>query len=132
MQTILLVEDEPMIQELYKRVIEQAGFMVHTASDGQTGLNEALSKRPELILLDISLPQMNGLEVMKKIREDTWGASAKIIIMTNQDTNDEILNAVSESKPEYYFLKANITPEGIILKINEILNKQPQQPTSSY
>jgi two-component system alkaline phosphatase synthesis response regulator PhoP len=126
MQTILLVEDEQMIQDLYKRVIEQAGYSVYTASDGQTGLNEALSKHPDLILLDISLPQMNGLEVMQKIRQDAWGVNAKIIIMTNQDANDAILAAVSEGKPEYYFLKANVTPEGIILKINEILNNKPQ------
>ena len=122
MHTILLIEDEPMIQNLYNRVIEQAGYTIYLAADGQTGLNEALSKHPDLILLDISLPQMNGLKVMKKIREDAWGINAKIIIMTNQDVNDEILNAVAESKPEYYFLKSNITPEGIILKINEILN----------
>jgi CheY-like chemotaxis protein len=130
MQTILIVEDEPLIQELYKKVIEQGGFTVYTASDGLTGLNEAISKHPDLILLDISLPQMNGLEVMSKLRQDTWGIDAKIIIMTNQDPNDEILAAISEGKPKYYFLKSNITPEGIMLKINEVLGNTPQSEPS--
>jgi hypothetical protein len=61
---------------------------------------------------------------MKRIRQDAWGATAPIIILTNSDTSDEILNVVVKEKPTYYFIKANTTPEGIILKIKETLNKQ--------
>lgn len=127
MASILLVEDEQMIQDIYKKVLVDDGFTVYTASDGQTGLNEALEKHPDLMLLDISLPQMTGLEVMKRLRQDAWGVNAKIVIMTNQEPTDEILTAVTEGKPEYYFLKANITPEGIVLKVKEILG-QAQTP----
>jgi DNA-binding response OmpR family regulator len=122
MHSVLLVEDDPMLQELYKKVLETE-FLIYTASDGQAGLDESLNKHPDLILLDLSLPILNGLEVMKKLREDAWGANAKIIIMTNQDTTDEILNAVSEGKPEYYFLKSNVTPQGIVLKLKEVFEK---------
>ncbi len=123
MQSMLLVEDEQMIQDIYKKVLVEAGFTVYTASDGEQGLTEALEKHPDLMLLDISLPKMTGIEIMKRLRQDSWGETAKIVIMTNQEPTDEILNALTEGKPEYYFLKANITPEGIVLKVKEIFNK---------
>ena len=123
MQSMLLVEDEQMIQDIYKKVLVEAGFTVYTASDGEQGLTAALETHPDFMLLDISLPKMTGIEIMKRLRQDSWGETAKIVIMTNQEPTDEILNALTEGKPEYYFLKANITPEGIVLKVKEIFNK---------
>lgn len=124
MDSILLVEDDEMLVRLYKTALEREQFAVEIALDGPSGVEKALAGHPALILLDLTLPQLDGLSVMKRIRQDTWGATAPIIILTNSDTSDEILNAVVEEKPAYYFIKANTTPEGIILKIKETLNKQ--------
>lgn len=124
MDKILLVEDDEILVRLYKMALEQAGFAVDIANDGPSGISKALNDHPALILLDLTLPQLDGLEVMRRIRQDDWGKTAPIIILTNSDTSDEILNAVVLEKPAYYFIKANTTPQGIILKINEILGKK--------
>jgi two-component system, OmpR family, response regulator len=123
MNKILLIEDDEVIARLYKLALEKEQFAVDEAFDGLTGLSKALSTHPDLILLDLTLPQLDGLTVMKKIREDTWGETVPIIILTNSDTSDNILNAVIQEKPTYYFIKANTTPEGIIFKIRETLEK---------
>jgi len=122
MNSILLIEDDPMLIKLYENALEREGFAVDIASDGISGVNKAIAKHPELILLDLTLPQLDGLNVMKRIRLDNWGANVPIIILTNSDTNDEILSAVVEEKPAYYFIKSNTNPEGIITKIKETLN----------
>ena len=122
MNSILLIEDDPMLIKLYENALTRDQFSVSIASDGLSGINKALAEHPDLILLDIGLPLLNGLNVMKKLRQDNWGASVPIIMLTNADTNDEILNAVVEGKPAYYFIKAETNPEGIITKIKETLN----------
>ena len=122
MNTILLIEDDQILAKLYENALVRENFSVIMAADGLTGVNKAISQHPDLILLDIGLPVLNGLNVMKQIRLDNWGATVPIIILTNAETNDEILNAVVAEKPVYYFIKADTNPEGIISKIKETLN----------
>jgi two-component system, OmpR family, alkaline phosphatase synthesis response regulator PhoP len=128
MANILLVEDDETLVRLYKLALEQEQFTVEVALDGPSGLAKTLNNHPDLVLLDLTLPQMDGLQVMKQIREDAWGQTVPIIILTNSDTSDEILNAVIQEKPAYYFIKANTTPESIITKIKETLEKNQVAP----
>lgn len=118
---LLLVEDDQSLLNMYRETLEKENFSVETASDGEQAVSKALEKHPDLILLDLSLPKLNGLSVMDKLREDTWGKNVPIIILTNSDPDDEILNAVSKGNPAFYLIKANVTPEGIIIKIHEAL-----------
>ena len=118
---LLIVEDEEALLAMYKETLEAEGFSISTAIDGETALSKALYEHPDLILLDLSIPKLNGLEVMNRLREDDWGKLAPIIILTNSEPDDEILNAVSRGNPAFYLVKANVTPEGIILKIKESL-----------
>ena len=84
-KTILFIEDDKPISEMYARVLEREGFKVDFAYNGTDGLNMATNKDYDLILLDIMMPEMNGIEVLRRLRgEDGHGHDAtKIVILTN-------------------------------------------------
>jgi len=81
-RTVLIVEDQASMSEALNLVLSKE-YNVLVANDGEEGLNLALKKKPDLILLDIMMPKMDGLTVAAKIKEDKWGADAKIIMLTN-------------------------------------------------
>lgn len=123
MRKILVVEDTLSLLKIYKKTLEMGGFGVYAAKDGEQGLKLALSEHPDLILLDVIMPKMDGLTVMKALREDDWGKNVPIILLTNlsPDTSDS-LQAILEHKPAFYLLKENVAPDAMIYKIKEALN----------
>ena len=121
-KTILIVEDEQAMVGVLKDKLGLEGFLVLTASDGEEGLKVALEHQPDLILLDIVMPVMDGMAMLKKLREDAWGKTVPVIILTNLDTNDKILEGVTHDQPSYYFIKSDIKIEDAIQKVKEILS----------
>jgi DNA-binding response OmpR family regulator len=118
---ILIIEDEIMLLNvLYKKCINE-GFDVIKTKNGIDGLNTALKNHPNLILLDLLMPGMGGMEVLKKLRENDWGMSVPVIILTNLDTNDQILEGVIRDHPTYYLIKSNTKIKDVMVKIKEIL-----------
>lgn len=113
---ILIVEDEPDIREAIAEAIEQAGFVVSTAENGATGLRLALNEHPDLILLDIIMPIMDGHTFLEKLRNDSWGRSAKVIMLTSMDDVKNIANA-HEGAIEDYIIKAHSSLDEIINKV---------------
>lgn len=93
-KTILIVEDEaPMLEALSKK-FSNAGFAVISAVDGADGLEKALKEKPDLVILDILMPKMNGMEAMRHIRADNkWGKDVPIIILTNFNDPDNLAEA---------------------------------------
>ncbi len=124
---ILLIEDNPTLLYTYQIKLVINGFEVLTAADGEEGLSTALQERPDLILLDILLPKMDGFVLMQKLRENTWGKNVPIIILTNLDTNDKITQIIAENKPSGYLIKANTTPEEVVNHVREVLKMQIPQ-----
>lgn len=120
---ILITEDEEAMLSALADKIRGAGFAEPiVAHDGEKGLALALREHPDLLLVDILMPKMDGITMIKKIREDAlWGKTAKIIILTNFDTTDEMLKEVTRIEPAYYILKSNWEIDDIIIKIKEIL-----------
>ncbi len=84
-KTILIIEDENAMRWALKESLVKEGFNVLEARNGQEGLNLALSEHPDLILLDLILPKIYGLDVLKKIREDSWGKNALVVILSSLD-----------------------------------------------
>lgn len=127
MKNILLVEDDPILLNMYQTKLAMQQYAVVTAVDGDEGLQLALSKHPDLILLDIAMPKMDGLTMMENLRKDDWGKTVPIIILTNFEANDRILRGIVTHHPAYYLLKSEATPQGVIDKINEVIeaNKKP-------
>lgn len=119
---ILIVEDEKIMQELLvTRLSKESVFKLYTANNGQEGLYSAFANNPDLILLDIRMPVMDGITMMKELKKDPRSKDIPIIFLTNYDTDEDILNAISESKPAYYLIKAKTNLEDIISIVKKTL-----------
>lgn len=113
---VLLIEDEKEVAELYKLKLTLDGYEVIVASSGQEGLTEAFKKEPELIFLDIKMPEMDGFEVLKKLRQSPKTESVPIIILSNFDEEDLIERGLTLGANEY-LIKSQFTPEQISEKV---------------
>lgn len=118
---LLLIEDDLILLDMYSKLLLNHGYTVNTAVDGEDGLKKALEEHPDLILLDIRLPKMDGMTVLKNLRSDTWGKDAKVIILTNLDASDHILQGVVDDHPSYYMVKSNTRPEIVLEHIKEVI-----------
>src|SRR5579859_1655328 len=121
LKKILIVEDDLTLAKMYRKKFEVSNFEVTQAADGEEGLEMALNSHPDLILLDIMMPKVDGIAMMDQLRKDPWGKNVPIIILTNLDASDEIIQRVIVDQPSYYILKSNSIPEEIIEKANSIL-----------
>lgn len=118
---LLLIDDDKILLNMYKKLLSNHGYDVHTAMDGEGGLKKALQDHPDLILLDIRMPKMDGMTMLKLLRQDDWGKDAKVIILTNLDPIDKILQGVIVDHPTYYLVKANTKSDQILERIEEVL-----------
>ena len=129
MSKILIVEDEESQRKALRDNLTREGFFILEARDGVEGLSTALREHPDIILLDVRMPKMDGMEMMHKLRKDTWGKEATIIILTNYDTNDTQLKQIITDQPSYYLLKASSRLEDILEKIREVLESKREAET---
>ncbi len=120
---ILIVEDEEVIRKAYADELRDGGFSVLTAANGRDGLELALHEKPNLILLDILMPVMDGLTMMSELREKgEYGKNVSIILLTNLSPNEErIMKAVTKNEPAYYLVKADWDLSKVVEKIKECL-----------
>jgi DNA-binding response OmpR family regulator len=116
MKKILVVEDEPAYLKLLHNQLAQNGYEVIDAPDGEKGLKLALAGRPDLILLDILLPKVNGLEMLKALRADSWGQQVPVFILTNVNKSGEISQGMNE-KVSHYLIKSEIKLEDLLWSI---------------
>lgn len=113
-KNILCIEDEHFIGELYTRSLSKAGYNVKVVVDGEEGLKEALTDQYDIILLDIMVPNLTGVEILKKLRNPNQKPiKAKIIITTNLEQREETRKAI-EKQADGYIVKANITPHELV------------------
>jgi DNA-binding response OmpR family regulator len=118
---ILIVEDEEEMLEALKDKFEIEKFKTFTAGDGEGGLKKSLDIHPDLILLDIIMPKMNGIEMLRKLRADAWGKKVPVVILTN--LSDAIqLSEAEKIGISAYLVKADWGLKDIIAVVKEILN----------
>lgn len=119
---ILVVEDEPDMRQALAESLQHEGFDALQAANGGEGLETAISRRPDLIILDILMPKMDGMEMMKKLRQyNAWGKKVPIILLTNLSADDKILPGIVEDEPSYYLVKSEWKIPNIIEKVREML-----------
>lgn len=118
---ILLVDDDLYIRDLYAEVLKDENYDVLIASDGEEALAVAKAATPDLILLDIMLPKLDGIQVLSKIKEDPDLKTVPVVMLTNFGQEDLVKQAVNIGSTEY-LLKYNITPGEIIKKVAEIFS----------
>ncbi|MBL7142370.1 MAG: response regulator [Candidatus Pacebacteria bacterium] len=122
MKTILFIEDESTLQKTLGEVLTKEGYHVVSALDGEIGLRIAKEKKPDLILLDLILPKMNGFEVLKKIKEEEAIKDVPIIVLTNLEGMEDIQKAL-ELGAATYLVKTNYSLEEVLEKIKKTINE---------
>ena len=119
---ILVIEDDTFLLDILIKNLTKAGFLVVCAEDGEKGLAKALEIHPNLILLDILLPAMNGMDVLKNLRQDPWGKTAHVIILSNISSPANISESIKYSADDY-LVKADFDLKSLMEKIKKGLEK---------
>lgn len=118
---ILLVEDEADYLEIMRLALGRADFEVFTAGNGEAGLAVALAERPDLILLDIMMPKVDGIEMLRRLRADAWGKFVPVFLLSNLDTSEAIETSLGKGAYDY-FIKAHWKVDDVIAKIKQRLD----------
>lgn len=121
MSSILLVEDDYQIGELYRDFFIDKGYGVFWAKNGKEGLIHAFENRPDIIILDLVMPTMDGMSVLSELRGDRWGSKVPVIVMTNLNPSEAMMNKFTEYVPIQVLLKVDVSPEDVLMKVREML-----------
>ena len=105
---VLVVEDDEAIRRAIVDELRLDKFSVSEAADGEEALAKVASFKPDLIILDVILPKVNGLEVLKKIRSNPLFAETKVVVFTDIDADDKIIEEISSLNPSFYFNKSGL------------------------
>ena len=117
---IAVVEDEVAIRRLYETKFRLEGFTVLTAGDGAAGYRLLNNEQPDVVLLDLRMPGMQGEELLAKVRAQDWGASMRVIILTNL-SRDEAPSSLRFLHVDRYIVKAHYTPSQVVDVVREVL-----------
>ena len=120
MKNILLVEDDPFLVEIYTAKLKDSGFEVNTAFDGEECLRKMEEKTPDLLLLDIVLPNTNGWEVLRKIGNDENLKTIKVVVLSNLSQKEEVDKGMKLGAIKF-LIKSHFTPSEIIEEVKKIL-----------
>lgn len=121
-KTVLLIEDEAALQEAVKLKMEKEGVKILTAETGEKGIEILKEKKPDLLWLDILLPGMNGLEVLRTIRADEKTRNLPVVVVSVSSSAEKIKQAFAMNVIDY-IVKSEYTIDNIVRKIKEILNR---------
>lgn len=122
MTKIAIIEDDAVISQMYRMKFEAEGYEVQMAGNGRIGVELVEKMRPDIILLDLRMPEMDGAEALIQIRKHDWGKDIPVLILTNVGEEEapkelEHLNVLS------YIVKADLTPRQVTEKVKEALGK---------
>ncbi len=123
MEKILIIEDEVAISKILKDELENLKYQVSIAEDGQQGLDMAFKDHPDLILLDIRMPVMDGITALKKLRDDEWGKTSKVLLLTNSAKMENVADA-AELNSAGYLIKSDWDMQEVVKRIKEMLAKK--------
>lgn len=121
MTKIAIIEDDPVISQMYRFKFEASDFEVQLANNGKRGIEMVKSFRPDLILLDLQMPEMNGADALEIIRKNEWGKNIPVIILTNMG-EEESPKKLRELGIHSYIVKANLTPNQVLKRVQEALS----------
>ena len=119
---VLIVEDDTSLRKALAEKLLYEGFAVCEAENGVVGLEAALCEHPDIILLDVVMPKMDGLTMLSKLREDSWGKIAQVIMLTNVNDGESVLKSLDQAAFDY-LIKSDWKLEDIVKKIRERLDR---------
>lgn len=120
---ILIVEDDEFLRSLNAKRLETEGFKVVVATDGQSAIDLIPAEMPNLIFLDLLLPEVDGFEVLKKIKADEKTKNIPVVVFSNLGQKEDIEKAHNLGASDF-LIKANFTLDDVVTKIKEILKSQ--------
>jgi CheY-like chemotaxis protein len=118
---ILLIEDDKFLRELIVKKLVKEGFIVLEANDGEEGLTKISQEKPDLVLLDLILPGVDGFELLQKAQEDPFIKNVPIIVLSNLGQKEDIDRCMKSGAVDY-LIKAHLTPIEIVEKVKKALN----------
>ena len=122
MVKIAIIEDDATISQMYRMKFEVDGFDVRLASNGTIGVALVESFRPDVILLDIQMPEMDGAEALRRIRSHAWGKTIPVIVLTNLG-EEEAPREMRSLGIQGYIVKANLTPRQVVAQVKSVITK---------
>ena len=125
MKTILLVEDDPFLIDIYATKLKKSGFKTEVVTDGESALKKIRQKMPDILLLDIVLPQTDGWKVLREIKEDPNLQNLKVVILSNLGQKEEVEKGLKLGAIKY-LIKSFYTPSQVVEEIKKILDQNEQ------
>ena len=122
MVKIAIIEDDATISQMYRMKFEADGFDVRLAGNGIIGVSLIESFRPDIILLDIQMPEMDGAEALRRIRSHAWGKTIPVIVLTNLG-EEEAPREMRSLGIQGYIVKANLTPRQVVAQVKAVITK---------
>jgi DNA-binding response OmpR family regulator len=123
MTKIAIIEDDPVISQMYRMKFEADGFDVQLANNGERGVDMVESFAPDIILMDLQMPEMGGAEALGIIRKHEWGKHVPVIILTNLGEEEAPKN-IRELGIHSYIVKAELTPRQVVGRVKEALGAE--------
>lgn len=120
-KTVLIAEDEPHVLKMISSKLAHEGLEILESKNGEEGLKSAIQKHPDLILANIVMPKMDGITMIKKIRQNGWGKSVPVIFLTNLRVENSFKKNIEEHKPSFYLVKSNWKLQDVADKVAEVL-----------
>lgn len=120
MAKVAIIEDDQAISSMYRMKFETEGFIVETASNGKLGLKLIEEMRPDIVLLDIMMPIMNGDEMLAELRKTSWGKDIRVVILTNSG-EDQAPSSLKDLGIRRYIVKAEMTPRQVAEMVKQEL-----------
>ena len=120
MTKIAIIEDDPVINQMYRMKFEADGFSVRVAENGEHGVALVEDFAPDIILLDLQMPHMNGVEALTKIRANEWGKDVPVLVLTNLG-EEEAPDELKAQGISSYIVKADLTPKQVVVRVKETL-----------
>ena len=124
MSKILIVEDDPYVRKFYERLFSHEQYEVEIAGDGEEGLQKAKSFQPNLILLDIIMPKMDGLQVLQKLKTDPETKEMDVVMLTNL-SDSETVKVATRAGASGFIIKSQADPERLEALVEQYLHQQP-------
>ncbi len=128
---ILLVDDDLYIRELYNEILENEGYEVETAANGEAGLNKITNNKYDLILLDIMMPKLDGIGILTKLKDSQSSTPLSSIILLTNLANDPVIKEVAETGIKKVLIKSDITPEELTMEVKKTLGVKQTEKTDS-
>ena len=120
---VCIVDDEASIREIYETALRQSGFDVVTAIDGEDGYRVIVSEKPDIVLVDIMMPKIDGIALMKALKADESMSRIPLVVMTNVD-DQSVVKKVGKIDVAFYLIKSLFEPKKVVAIVEEILQNR--------